>query len=237
MGPVIGSFTTQALGWRWSLWPLLFSSGAAFVLSFVGLPETSSSNILLRRAKRLRELTGNEKLKSEGELMSEEMTGSEIAAMTLYRPFKLMIVGKFDCGRQRKQDSEVRRLTLISPGPSFTSTEPVIFFLNLHIALVYAVLYCFFEVFPLVFQGRHGFALGVSGLPYIAIIIGTFLTYSGFAYWNHKYITPKIDKGTLTPEDRLYPVCVGAICLPICLFWVSSLLTTLSARDLFKSSH
>lgn len=77
-----------------------------------------------------------------------------------------------------------------------------------------SVLYCFFEAFPLLYQMRHGFALGVSGLPYIAIIIGTFLTYSAFAFWNYKYITPKFDAGTLTPEDRLKPACVGAICLP-----------------------
>lgn len=95
VGPVIGSFTTQALGWRWSLWPLLFSSGAALVLAVIGLPETSSNTILLRRAKRLREMTGNDRLRSQGEIISENMTMKEVGAMTLYRPIKLMVVGEF----------------------------------------------------------------------------------------------------------------------------------------------
>jgi len=53
------------------------------------LPETSATNILYRRTKRLRKLTGNDKLKCEPELMSENMTGREIAMIALVRPFTL----------------------------------------------------------------------------------------------------------------------------------------------------
>ena len=56
------------------------------------MPETSSNNILYRRARRLRKLTGKTKIKSESELMSEQMSGKEIALMTLVRPFTLMFL-------------------------------------------------------------------------------------------------------------------------------------------------
>jgi MFS transporter, DHA1 family, multidrug resistance protein len=41
---------------------------------------------------RLRRLTGNEKLKSQGEIDGEHMTSGEIAKITLVRPFLLGFV-------------------------------------------------------------------------------------------------------------------------------------------------
>ena len=65
------------------------------------LPETSSANILARRAARLRALTGNDKLKSESEIQQANMTGREIVQMTMIRPFTLnlepMILGESSC--------------------------------------------------------------------------------------------------------------------------------------------
>lgn len=54
-------------------------------------PETSSATILLKRAKRLRKRTGNENLKSEGEIQSSQMTGKDIAMMTLVLPIWMSI--------------------------------------------------------------------------------------------------------------------------------------------------
>jgi hypothetical protein len=53
-----------------------------FMLIFF-FPETSSNTILLKRAKRLRKRTGNENLKSESEIQSSQMTGKDIAMMTV----------------------------------------------------------------------------------------------------------------------------------------------------------
>ena len=65
--PIIGGFAAHALGWRWSIWPLLFLSGATCIGLFVLLPETSPNNILYRRKERLRRRTGNDMLYTEGE--------------------------------------------------------------------------------------------------------------------------------------------------------------------------
>ena len=74
------------------------------------LPETSSTNILYRRTRRLRKITGNANLKCEPEIMAEQMTPRDVALMTLVRPLTLNF------------------------------TEPMVFLLNLYIALVYGML-------------------------------------------------------------------------------------------------
>lgn len=44
--------------------------------------ETSSSNILYRRTRRLRKLTGIESLRCQPEIMSEHMTGKEVGSLS-----------------------------------------------------------------------------------------------------------------------------------------------------------
>ncbi|GAA5828425.1 hypothetical protein JCM11251_006242 [Rhodosporidiobolus azoricus] len=73
-GPVIGGFAAQEMNWRWPFLELLWISGAAFVALFFLLPETYEPTILLRRAQRLRKLTGNPLLKAPCEIGSEHMT-------------------------------------------------------------------------------------------------------------------------------------------------------------------
>jgi DHA1 family multidrug resistance protein-like MFS transporter len=67
----------------------MWLSGFCLVFLFFFLPETSANNILVRRTRRLRKITGDMKLKCEPELMAEQMTGKDIVMMTLVRPFTL----------------------------------------------------------------------------------------------------------------------------------------------------
>lgn len=78
MGPLVGGFAAQAKGWTWTIWELMWLSGFCLVFIFFLLPETSSANILYRRTRRLRKLTGNDKLKCEPELASEHMKPSDV---------------------------------------------------------------------------------------------------------------------------------------------------------------
>lgn len=190
LGPLVGGFAAEARGWKWPIWELMWLSGFCLALLIVFLPETSSANILYRRARRLRKLTGNNNLKTEGELQSEQMTAGSIAMMTLVRPFQLAFM------------------------------EPICFCLNMYIALIYGLLYIWFESFPIVFVEIYGFSLGLEGVAFLGILIGTFIVFPPFAWYQHKYIEPKFNEnGELTPEWRLPPSFVGAFCIPICLFW------------------
>lgn len=190
LGPLVGGFAAQAEGWTWTIWELMWLSGFAFVVLFFCLPETSANNILFRRTSRLRKLTGDQRLKCEPELVSESMTSRELVMMCLVRPLTLNFL------------------------------EPMVFLLNLYIALVYGLLYVWFESFPIVFVGIYGFNLGQLGLAFMGILVGAILTIGPFFWYLRKYIEPNFNEnGEIQPEKRLTSAFVGAFCIPICLFW------------------
>ncbi|KIY72418.1 MFS general substrate transporter [Cylindrobasidium torrendii FP15055 ss-10] len=90
-GPVIGGFAAQANGWRWPQYELLWISGFSLLcLSFL-LPETYGPTILLKRAQRLRKLTGNEQLRTQTEKDTEGETVLQVLAEALYRPIALAL--------------------------------------------------------------------------------------------------------------------------------------------------
>ncbi|GAB7338549.1 hypothetical protein MBLNU457_5297t1 [Dothideomycetes sp. NU457] len=190
LGPLVGGFAAQHEGWRWTIWELIWLSGFAWIVLMFLLPETSATNILYRRTRRLRKLTGNDKLTCEPELMAANMTGREIAMTALVRPLTLNF------------------------------TEPMVFLLNLYIALIYGLLYVWFESFVIVFIDIYGFNLGEEGLAYLGILIGAIVTLPFFFWYLHAKLEPKFnDKGELKPEERLVAAMFGAFCIPICLFW------------------
>ncbi|KAJ7709033.1 major facilitator superfamily domain-containing protein [Mycena rosella] len=88
-GPVIGGFAAQAKGWRWPMLELLWISAFSLVFLCILLPETNGPTILLRRAKRLRALTGNPELKTATERTEESETVGELVYEALVRPFVL----------------------------------------------------------------------------------------------------------------------------------------------------
>lgn len=97
LGPVVGGWAVQYGGtngvisaaWTWPIWELMWLSAFCLVFLFFFFPETSANNILVRRTRRLRKITGDEKLMCEPELMAEQMSGKDILLMTLVRPFTL----------------------------------------------------------------------------------------------------------------------------------------------------
>ena len=119
LGPIISGFSVAAENWRWSLWEMLWMNGPIFLSLFFLLPETSSANILLRRAKRLRKLTGDDRLKSQSEIDQANLTPRDIAVEALWRPFQLMLL------------------------------DPSIAFTAVYTAIIYGIFYSFFEAFPL----------------------------------------------------------------------------------------
>jgi len=190
LGPLIGGFAAEAKGWRWPIWELMWLSGGTLLVLIFLLPETSSANILYRRARRLRKLTGNDKLVCEAELAGKDMSAGDMAKMTLIKPFQLLF------------------------------TEPIVFLLDLYIALIYGLLYIWFESFPIVFTGIYGFSLGLEGVAFLGIFVGVLVVFPFFVIWNRKYTEPHFNEnGEIKPERRLPPAFVGALAIPICLFW------------------
>ncbi|KAJ7136110.1 major facilitator superfamily domain-containing protein [Mycena epipterygia] len=88
-GPVIGGFAAQAESWRWPMMELLWITSFAVVFLSLFLPETYEPTILLRRAHRLRKLTGNPELRTAEERSEESKSAREIVYESLVRPFVL----------------------------------------------------------------------------------------------------------------------------------------------------
>jgi DHA1 family multidrug resistance protein-like MFS transporter len=173
-----------------TIWELLWLSGFSLIILILFLPETSSANILYRRSRRLRKLTGRTDLKCEPERMSEQMTGKDIALMTLVRPFSLNFL------------------------------EPILFLLTLYIALIYGLLYVWVESFAIVFEGIYGFNRGEEGLSFVGILVGAFVVIPPFFFYLYFIQEWQFNEnGEIKPEKRLPPAFVGAFCIPICLFW------------------
>ena len=115
--------------------------------------------------------------------------------------------------------------------------EPIILCLNIYIGLVYALLYCWFESFPLVFRGIYGWPEQNIGLAFIGIFVGCLVVlplYYAFLYCVFivslrlpsstdplsVYQGPRYnEKGEIRPEDRLPAAIIGAFLLPVCLFF------------------
>lgn len=89
LGPVIGGFAAQAESWRWPVFELIWISGFACGFLFVLLPETYEPTILLKRARRLRKLTGNNQLLTRSEREEDHKSANEIIHEALVRPLVL----------------------------------------------------------------------------------------------------------------------------------------------------
>lgn len=92
---------------------------------------------------------------------------------------------------------------------------------------MYAVLYSFFESFPLVFGETYGFNPGQQGLAFLSILVGALVTWLAFLVFCKVRLEPMFDRknGMIDPEDRLEPAFGTLIFLPISLFgfgWTST---------------
>ena len=205
LGPIISGFSVPAENWRWALWEILWLAGPVCLIMFFFLPETSSSNILLRRAARLRKLTRNPNLKSQAEINQSKLKVSKILYESLYRPMQIMIL-----------DPAVSFQVL--KASTYTKIVQVLF-TAVYTSLVYGIYYSFFEAFPIVYIGSYGFNLGEMGLTFLSISVSVALAIP--SYWAYMYyvVEPEIiTKGLTTPERRLIPALFASFLLPIGLF-------------------
>ena len=189
LGPLLSGYSVAAEGWRWSMWELLWLSGPVWIAMFFFLPETSASNILYRRAQRLRKLSGNPMVKSQGEIDQAAMTVKDVTVEALWRPIQTILL------------------------------DPAIAFTAIYTALIYGIYYSFFEAFPIVFLGFYGFNLGQMGLSFLSIIVGAIIGVTAYWAYVRYVIEPDIRANGLgAPEKRLVPALFAAMLLPVGLF-------------------
>ncbi|EDK40950.2 hypothetical protein PGUG_05048 [Meyerozyma guilliermondii ATCC 6260] len=193
MGPLIGAVLVNGSHGDW-VWPFRFMmiiSGACFLVLGFLLPESYGKTLLRRKAQRLRALTGNENIMSEGEIENKNMTVRELAIDTLWRPFEIAL------------------------------TEPVVLSIDLYISLVYSIMYLWFEAFPIVFVETYGFTLVELGVSYVSVMIGVLVGAVFYISVIYQVFTKKFFNGkgdTITPEVFLPVAIVGSLLMPIGIF-------------------
>ncbi|KAI5370154.1 putative major facilitator superfamily, MFS transporter superfamily [Septoria linicola] len=88
IGPLVGGFTADHLGWRWLYWLQLILSGFCYILITFTVPETYAPTILARRARKMRKETGDDRYVTEVDLDLRPL--SERLRVFLLRPFQLL---------------------------------------------------------------------------------------------------------------------------------------------------
>lgn len=189
LGPLIGAVLSVKGGWRWTFWFMLIISGCSFGVMGFFLPETYAPTLMYRRAKRLRKLTGNDAIKSIDELGEKKLSKDKILMEYLWRPIEVSI------------------------------REPVVLLINVYLALVYSVLYLWFEAFPIVYKEVFGFTTIEEGVCFSSLLVGVILgsfCYVIFIYY--KFTLRILRQETVYPEVFTPMAIVGGVFLPCGLF-------------------
>ncbi|GBL47849.1 hypothetical_protein [Candidozyma auris] len=188
-GPLFGAILSVKADYHWTFWFVCITSGASFVVLGWMLPESYSKTILYRKAERLRALTGNQDIVSEGHLENAKFSTHEMLVETLWRPFEVIIF------------------------------EPVVLLINIYIGLVYSVMYLWFEAFPIVFVQVKGFTLIEMGVAYMCILVGILIAaafYIPTIY--HQFTKKMLSNQEVVPEVFIPMAIVGSIIMPIGIF-------------------
>ncbi|KAI8176871.1 Efflux pump radE [Colletotrichum sp. SAR 10_75] len=118
-----------------------------------------------------------------------------------------------------KTPGQLFKFAILRPPKMLVS--PIIFLMSAYAATVFSYAYLCFTTFPRIFKDQYGFGSGASGLTSIGIGVGFIL---GLLFvgavsdpWS-AYLTKKND-GVAKPEFRLPTLVIGAVFVPVGLFW------------------
>ncbi|KAG0646730.1 Kojic acid transporter [Hyphodiscus hymeniophilus] len=190
-GPIVGGFIEGAyprISWRWTIWVQLIFGGFVQLLHLVLVPETRSTIMMDKIAKKRRKSGQSPNLYGPNEItpFRERFSAKEIL-ITWIRPFKMFL------------------------------TEPIVLTLSLLSGFSDALIFMFIQSFSLVYS-QYGFIPGTQGLAFISIGIGYFIGWISFIpaiRRNIKERESKPDDERAQYESRLWWLLYTAPCLPI----------------------
>lgn len=194
-GPVVGGFIGEStlVDWRWTEWITLIISGLVLALVTLLQPETYAPILLKWKAKRLRQLTGDDRYKAEVEIREEAFARRLLRS--LYRPFLLTFSEPI----------------IILIALYLTVIYVILFTFLTGYTFIFTDTYGFSEGLT----GLSFIGIGI-GLCFASLLVP--LIY----HWA-KTELPKIQEqgGTrLPPEFRLWYAMFGAPAIPISMLWM-----------------
>lgn len=197
LGPVIGGFVEAFLPWRWNIWIQLIFGGFVQIMHFFLVPETRTTVLMDRIAKKMRESGENPNIYGPTENMTfrERFPPREILS-TWIRPFRMFL------------------------------TEPIVLTLSLLSGFSDALIFMFIQSLSLVY-GQWGFNTWQLGLAFIPIVVGYFIAWISWFPVIKRNVAERAanpDSERAQYESRLWWLLYTAPCLPIGLIgfaWTS----------------
>ncbi|EPS30983.1 hypothetical protein PDE_05937 [Penicillium oxalicum 114-2] len=185
--PIYAGFIDQALGWRWIEGIQGLANIPLVIIIAVFLPETRGGVTLTKRAKAIRQSTGDERYVTQNDLEAPGI-------------------------KEMLHSSSVKAIQMLF-------SEPVVFAFGLWISFAWFLTFLFLSAIPITYQEKRGWGEGVSGLPYIALCVGTTIGFGLNFFQIRKYESIVADPNKQAqPEARLYGALCGAVWLPVGLF-------------------
>ncbi|KIW92621.1 uncharacterized protein Z519_06468 [Cladophialophora bantiana CBS 173.52] len=189
IGPVVGGFIAESIGWRWVEGVMAIFTGCLWIFGALVIPETYAPVILSRRAKALTKRTGKVYI-SAIERRQGKVTPQAAFSKALSRPWALLFL------------------------------EPIVLLISVYMAILYGTLYMLFGAFPIVFEEQRGWSQGIGGLAFSGVAVGMISGVIYAIFDNKRYSRIEADNGgEAPPEARLPPAAVGAVAIPIGMFW------------------
>lgn len=98
--------------------------------------------------------------------------------------------------------------------------EPILLLITLYMGFIYGFLYLCFLAYPIAFQEDRGWNQGVGALPFLGILCGVLVGCGIIICFSlTRYRRILMRTGRVNPEERLIPMIIGGILLPIGMFW------------------
>ncbi|KAJ5618411.1 hypothetical protein N7528_007054 [Penicillium herquei] len=197
LGPVIGGFVEAFLPWRWNIWIQLIFGGFVQIMHLLLVPETRTSVLMDRIAKKMRKSGENPNIygPTEGMTFCERFPPRELV-VTWIRPFRMFL------------------------------TEPIVLTLSLLSGFSDALIFMFIQSLSLVYS-QWGFNTWELGLAFIPIVIGYFIAWISWFPIIRRNIAERAanpNSERAQYESRLWWLLYTAPCLPIGLIgfaWTS----------------
>lgn len=89
LGPIVGGFVGETIGWRWVEGIMAIFTGVLWMLGALFLPETYPPVLLRRRAAKLSKMTGKV-YRSRGDVEQGPTTFGHVFSTSLLRPWVLL---------------------------------------------------------------------------------------------------------------------------------------------------
>lgn len=189
LGPLIGGLIVGSMHWRWIFWVLLMISAVITTVIYFFLPESNATVILQQRKNRLQSQNPDKEYVVEG-----------VSDLTLF---------------QKVKQNSTRAVRILL-------TQPIVAILSLYQAIIFSSLYSLYAQYETIWSSPpYNFTQTQVGLAYLGpgtgFVIMAIISII-FIDKIYNYLSRRNNNDGF-PEYRLPLANVGALFLPISLFW------------------